>query len=72
MVYPTFHATGGWGTLDVKDGVLLPTDFSHATVAAPKTTMGSHIEGPGWTLDLAPGWQVVPGDKPGSFTLKKT
>jgi len=71
MVYPSFHATAGWGTLDVKDGVLLPTDFSHATVAAPKTTTGSHIEGPGWTLDLAPGWQVVPGDKAGSFTLKK-
>ncbi len=71
MVYPIFHATAGWGTLDVKDGVLLPTDFSHATVAAPKSTSGSHIEGPGWTLDLAPGWQVVPGNKPGSYTLKK-
>lgn len=71
MVYPTFHATADWGTLDVTDGVLVPTDFSRATVAAPKITTGSHIEGPGWTLDLAPGWQVVPGDKAGSYTLKK-
>ena len=71
MVYPTFHATDDWGTLDVKEGVLVPTDFSHATLAAPKATDGTHIEGPGWTLDLAPGWHVVPGDKAGSYTVKK-
>ena len=32
-VYPTFHATAEWGSLDVTDGVLVPTDFSRATVA---------------------------------------
>ena len=71
MVYPTFHATADWGTLDVTDGVLVPTDFSSAILAAPKATGGTHIEGPGWTLDLAPGWQVVPGEKAGSYTVKK-
>jgi hypothetical protein len=70
-VYPTFHATAEWGTLDVTDGVLVPTDFSHATVAAPKDTQGSHLEGPGWTLDLATGWSVVPGARAGSYTLAK-
>src|SRR5580704_11364962 len=60
-VYPTFHATAEWGTLDVTDGVLVPTDFSRATVAAPKETKGPHLEGPGWTLELAVGWSVVPG-----------
>jgi len=71
-VYPTFHVTDSWGTLDVKNGALVPTDFSRATVAAPKNTDGSHIEGPGWTLDLAPGWQVVPGLKPGSYMVRST
>jgi hypothetical protein len=71
MVYPTFHATDDWGTLDVTDGVLVPTDFSHATLAAPTATGGTHIEGPGWTLDLAPGWQLVPGDKAGDYTVKQ-
>jgi hypothetical protein len=70
-VYPTFHLEADWGTLDVKDGVLVPTDFSGATVAAPKDTNGPHVEGPGWTLDLAPGWSVVPAAKPGSYTVKK-
>jgi hypothetical protein len=70
-VYPTFHATAEWGTLDVTDGVLVPTDFSHATVAAPKDIQGPHLEGPGWTLDLAAGWRVVPGARAGSYTLAK-
>jgi hypothetical protein len=69
-VYPTFHAVAAWGTLDVKDGVRVPTDFSSTTLAAPKDTKGPHLEGPGWTIDLAPGWSVVPGVKAGSFTLK--
>lgn len=70
-VYPTFHATAEWGSLDVTDGVLVPTDFSRATVAAPKDTQGAHLEGPGWTLELAAGWSVVPGAKAGSYTIAK-
>ncbi len=69
-VYPTFHAVAKWGTLDVKDGVRVPTDFNSTTLAAPKDTKGPHLEGPGWTIDLAPGWSVVPDEKAGSFTLK--
>lgn len=70
-VYPTFHLTDVWGTLDVKAGVLVPTTFSRATIAAPTETTGAHLQGPGWTLDLAPGWRIAPADKPGSFTVKK-
>jgi hypothetical protein len=70
-VYPTFHAGAAWGTLEVTGGVLIPTDFSRATVAAPKDIKGPHLEGPGWTLDLAPGWSVAPAEKAGSYTLKK-
>ncbi|HUO93733.1 MAG TPA: hypothetical protein VMU22_12460 [Rhizomicrobium sp.] len=70
-VYPVFHVQAAWGTLDVNAGVLVPTDFSRITVAAPKDVTGSHIEGPGWTLDLAPGWSVVAADRAGSYTVKK-
>jgi hypothetical protein len=70
-VYPTFHATAEWGTLDVTDGVLVPTDFSRATLAAPKDINGPHLEGPGWTLELAAGWSVVPGARAGSYTVAK-
>ncbi|MDE2183260.1 MAG: hypothetical protein KGJ78_09585 [Alphaproteobacteria bacterium] len=70
-VYPTFHATDAWGTLDVTGGALVPTDFSRVTVAAPSNVAGPHLMGPGWTLDLAPGWRAVPGTKPGSYTVQK-
>jgi len=70
-VYPTFHATAEWGTLDVTDGVLVPTDFSRATVAAPKDITGPHLEGPGWTLELGAGWRVVPGARAGSYSVAK-
>jgi hypothetical protein len=68
-VYPTFQATDDWGTLDVKDGALVPSDFSRAIVAAPADAQGTHLQGPGWTLDLAPGWHLVPASRPGSYTL---
>jgi hypothetical protein len=70
-VYPTFHATAEWGTLDVTDGVLVPTDFSSATVAAPANPEGAHLQGPGWTLDLAPGFRVMPGAKAGDYIVKR-
>ena len=70
-VYPTFHVTDVWGVLDVKHGVLVPTDFSRATVAAPGVATGQHLEGPGWTLDLARGWHVAPAARAGSFTVVK-
>jgi hypothetical protein len=71
MVYPTFHATDSWGTLDVTEGVLVPTDFSRAAVAAPTDTTGSKLHGAGWTLEMAPGWRLVPGSRPGSYTIGK-
>lgn len=70
-VYPTFHATDNWGTLDVADGALLPKDFRRVTVAAPTKITGSHLEGRGWTLDLSAGWRAVPSAGPGSFIVQK-
>ena len=70
-VNPIFHVTDSWGTLDVTGGALVPTDFNSATVAAPSDIKGPHVQGPGWTLDLAPGWQIVPATKPGSYTVRK-
>jgi hypothetical protein len=69
-VYPTFHAVASWGTLDVKDGVLVAPDFSGATLAAPTDINHSRLAGPGWTIDLASGWSAVPGPQPGSYVLR--
>jgi hypothetical protein len=70
-VYPTFHVSDDWGTLDVTEGVLVAKDFSRAVVAAPADAAGTLVHGPGWTLALANGWHLVPAAKPGSFMVKK-
>ncbi len=69
-VYPTMHASDAWGTLEVQDGALLSTDFKNLTVAAPGNTAGTHMQGPGWKLELAAGWSLVPAAKAGSYTLQ--
>jgi hypothetical protein len=68
-VYPTLHAVGEWGTLTVKDGALLDDGFIAVTVAAPADA--STLSGKGWTLELKPGWSIVPDKKPGDFTVEK-
>jgi hypothetical protein len=70
-VYSTLQVSDAWGTLDAEQGALLASDFNSVRIAAPANTSGTHVTGPGWTLDLAPGWHVVPGDKTGSFVLRK-
>ncbi|MBD8872650.1 hypothetical protein [Rhodanobacter sp. DHB23] len=70
IVYLTFHAIARWGTLDVKaGGVLVSPDFSHAALPVPTAIKGPHLEGNGWTLDLAPGWSAVPAAKSGNYVL---
>lgn len=71
IVEPLFHATNDWGVLDVTDGALVPKDFSAVTVAAPANISGAHLKGPGWTLDLSPGWKIVPAAKAGSYVVVK-
>lgn len=70
IVYSTFHAIARWGTLDVKTGgVLVSQDFSRAALPVPMTVNGPHLEGKGWTIDLAPGWSAAPAAKPGNYVL---
>lgn len=71
VVYPTFHAVAEWGTLDVKQGILVGENFSSATLAAPTSIEGAHLKGPGWTIDLAPGWSAVPAARHGSYMLRR-
>jgi hypothetical protein len=69
---------GDWGTLDVTGGSLRMQDWSEARVVAPsalgvlgaargarrgaRASKGGRVTGPGWTLDLAPGWRVAQGE----------
>jgi hypothetical protein len=68
-VYPTMHISDEWGILDVKNGALLKADWSAVVLVAPAVADGGSLKGDGWTLELKPGWKVVPGARKGDFVL---
>ena len=68
-VYPTGSFGAEWGSLEVESGgALVATDFTLLRLAAPRDTSGSVIHGEGWTLKLAAGWTLSPGERPGDLT----
>ena len=67
-VYPTGTFTSRWGKLHVEDvGALLSPDNQTLRVVAPKSA--DSLSGPGWKLELAPGWTIRPSTHPGDFEL---
>ncbi len=74
-VYPTMRLVDAWGVLTVTNGAWLERDASgllaRARVPAPADLSARPLKGEGWTLELANGWEVVPGERPGDVTIKK-
>ena len=68
-VYPTMRITDDWGILRATNGALLKSDWSAVIVVAPSVSAGSSLKGDGWTLELKPGWKIVPGARKGDFIL---
>lgn len=68
-VYPTIRVSDQWGVIEGKSGALMKPDWSALVVAAPSSTDGAHIVGDGWTLELNPGWKIVPDARAGDFVL---
>jgi hypothetical protein len=67
-VYPTMHVSDDWGTIDIDGGALLTGDWSRLSVAVQP---GQPLHGMGWTLQLAPGWQTVPGTRDNDWTVQR-
>jgi hypothetical protein len=67
-VYATLRVVDNWGVLEVTDGGGLIRNWQEAVVPAPRITKGK-VAGPGWTLDLAEGWILVPGTRQGDYTV---
>ena len=67
-IYPSYRATTDWGAL-VAERVLMAADQSTIAVPAPASIAGAELAGDGWTLKLAPGWVVRPGQRPGDFVV---
>jgi hypothetical protein len=69
-VYPTGTFVSRWGTLQVDDvGALLAPDNQSLRVSAPADSQARPLVGPGWRLELAPGWTIRATAKSGNFVL---
>ena len=69
-VYPTMQVIDDWGSIEVKGGALMAGDWTLLTVAAPDGDARSgELHGKGWTMKLAPGWQLVDGTRKGDRTI---
>ena len=68
-IYPNIRVSDDWGILDAKKGALMKPDWRAVTVVAPSASTGSRLRGDGWTLELKPGWKIVPGTRKGDFIL---
>jgi hypothetical protein len=69
-VYPNMRISDEWGILEVKNGALMKPDWSAVTVVAPSAVSGNKLAGDGWTLQLNPGWKVVPAERKGDYKLQ--
>ena len=71
--YPTGTFSAAWGKIEVESGgALVGPDFRSLVVPAPSDAAARPVRGPGWRLELAPGWTVRPrGDRPGSYEVAR-
>ncbi len=73
-VYATLRVTAPWGILEVKNGALVAREgekMTHVAVPTPADAAVRPLSGDGWTLELAPGWMLAPGERKGDFVLRK-
>ena len=74
-VYPTLRLVDAWGVLTVTNGAWLERNANgqmvRARVPAPTDPSARPLKGVGWSLELANGWEVVPGERSGDVTIRK-
>jgi len=69
--YPTGTFRAKWGKLQVDSvGAVLSSDNMSVRVAAPSDPQGQTVKGPGWTLELAPGWTIQATERGFNLTFR--
>jgi hypothetical protein len=71
LVIMEYRSTPAWGSLTATRGVLVLTKGGVLHLTTPFQTSGSTLSGEGWTITLAAGWTVRPGQRPGDFEIVK-
>jgi hypothetical protein len=69
-VYPEIRISDAWGILEASKGALVKGEWGSVVLTAPTDISGSPIKGDGWTLELKPGWKLIPGTRKGDYLLQ--
>ncbi|MCW3050943.1 MAG: hypothetical protein JWN14_113 [Chthonomonadales bacterium] len=74
-VYPTSRIVDDWGTLELSKGALMVQNengrIRQVYLSLPEDLKGRPLKGKGWKLQLASGWEVIPGSREGDYFLRK-
>lgn len=75
-VYGSARVTDVWGILEVDSGgALFPRNadgwFTGVIVPVPAGAPGPPTSGEGWSLTVAEGWELAPGDRAGDWVLRQ-
>jgi hypothetical protein len=71
-VYPEIRVSDVWGILEASKGALVKGEWGSVVITAPTNPTSSPIKGDGWTLELKPGWKLVPAARKGDYLLQST
>ena len=63
-----YRQSGGWGTLDATNGVLVGDDGTRR-LPGPVRIDGANVTGEGWTVTVATGWIVRPGPRSSDYQI---
>ena len=69
-VYTERKLIARWGTLEVSDGAILEDSRSRRGRISLEGAAADRRSGPGWKLELGPGWTIAPGEREGDFELR--
>jgi hypothetical protein len=73
-VYPYIRVSSSWGILEATRCALLVLKDSMVQcvrIPAPKDPAARPLQGDGWKLELKPGWEVAPAERPGDLAVKR-
>ena len=67
VYFGPYRSSGGWGSLEANNGVLVASDGGSRRLSAPVRRDNTTIAGDGWTFKAAPGWVVREGARRGDY-----
>jgi len=69
VYFGPYRSSGGWGSLEANNGVLVASDGGSRRLSAPVRRDNTTFAGDGWTFKTAQGWVVREGARRGDYEV---